>query len=512
MSSQQPSPLPLFYLNIMPGDTYHDKNNNNSNYTPLSLFLKKNEKPNGLLRSGPPPPIASISADLDLAAKEEHSSRSNNDTSDNQQQHQESPCQHTLNQIDALVAVSGDHDEDTDLGFDFTASPPRDDTNKHKEPSFYVVMGTPSQKNAMSKTEKTPLKLLSSLSSPSPSFRSNTMRNQQPKMHPYNSMSQFGGFHTGYNRNGSIYNTQPHRGITSYKGSNIHHHQLEGQIEVERSDHKVNEGNDKMSPTLSEGKMSVPHSASIKVDDHSTKKTLLRSPPVKKRPIVASWDDKIGKKEKSMCPIGSPSNVFRSPRHAHYKQSPNFSRSGSFGASFDMDASPTKLNDMFPSSNSFESGENLVGIDKNFLDGDSSPNIMFDSMLSPFRVVPSTYTPGSEKCAPSSSDFLQMFESIPTLSPMNHNFRYMQPNQNLPKIPLSCGSSGSANHTKNHNLLRSNTNRLSPQKIIIPKSSPSPLSYVTQVSYSIFFTKTFLYNKNIQQKVLIVKGWINDYN
>mmetsp|Transcript_2855 Transcript_2855/g.3348 ORF Transcript_2855/g.3348 Transcript_2855/m.3348 type:complete len:1028 (+) Transcript_2855:399-3482(+) len=407
---------------------------------------KSSEKSKGL-RDGPSPKIASISADLDLAASE----------SIRQVQFKKSqPCQETLQQIDAIVATDGDQEDDTDLGFNFGPSP----TRMSPKGTFQVVDSTsmkfqtwpsslptssPPHSQYHSQGKQTPQhNLPTQIYSPSVYVTSYTgshpggrpIHNIQPK-------SQFSQNNTMENNQGfptpQRYNVEStYRQYHQYEMEMMVHSQKfplsKGSIQNKTyGDQRSFESCDRKIDTIisSPGKENLNRKVNINIgtnekissekkhaSDFREEKTdaglrtkngvLLRSPPMKKRRVVESWDEQERKAENAL--LASPANVFRSPAKNNLKQSPLFTyrdedyndRYNLNDPSFGMESpARSKFDDMFQS-RSFDDlnspyvyGQNIT-LSRTMSEDDnitrsklqSSPCGIFGDALSPFRSSP----------------------------------------------------------------------------------------------------------------------------
>ena len=393
------------------------------------IFIPQNQQNNG--KSSPP--IASISAELDLAA---------NEVQHNTSSHKESNSTNveTLRQNDAVTARSIPHGDDDSIT------------------------------NQLSRSKISPNKVLYTQS---PSKPSEVLSHSSPapqKYHGYpnaSSLNQFGyhppythfpqgsipSTHYGHSMSGQRLPVPPHMRADSgynhhrsnqyeypspYYRQSVQHNppSSESRVETKALDNNK-DGASKQDSTSPGNKSNVDY-------DTAKAKTLLRSPPIKKRRVADTLDLK-GRKEAELISMISPGNVFRSPRDDFAKQSPFLYGTDniSFGESFDMDDnSPNpKFDDIFPPSQSFEFGEHLPDDAKIMLthsmseddimlppstsrsDDQSkkihhSPNIMFDSVLSPLRRSPQRQYPGSAT-RPSFSipnDVFRHFEASPVMS------------------------------------------------------------------------------------------------
>ncbi len=176
------SPLPLFHPNIPPINIDRKLYNTDDPYAPLP-FLINEKQSKGIIGNGAPTTIASITADLDLAANEEQNSMGEN----SEQSHPNQPNQETLQQIDAVVAANcGDHEDDTDLGFDFAISPTRNEearsngNNKDTPPTPLTIQSSPTL-NSLQCSPPQPLM-----------FRQTTLKttNCQPQQHNHHQQQE----------------------------------------------------------------------------------------------------------------------------------------------------------------------------------------------------------------------------------------------------------------------------------------------------------------------------------
>ena len=584
MTSTPLTPLPLFNPNILTNTEI-----NENDFTPLP-FLIQDTQSKRLLSKGHPPPIASITADLDLAAKEEQMNDS----------HLQQPSQETLKEIDAMVSGSADdHEDDTDLGFVFDRTSGRNENgllspsskDKLSQNHDRRSQGESSNQDSTHK-RKTQSMIQDSLLMPSPSksplYRERTAKSQSRQ--DYHSSSHmnhqqfrasphYAKFPSGSHANGRQSNMQqrsqnkyghgmPYNQVGQRLPPPPHVRSDSGYNQQHQSHHQFGLQNSYYHPTPhnSHNNLDRPMHASIKMESSgisgssrilssphrmqenieirydndcekksgqkldkgnvSTKtKTLLRSPPVKKRRVVGSWDERSRKKDVDLVPIGSPSNVFRSPKNhtKHSSIAPQYSVS--FTTSFEINGSPSsKLDDMFPPSNSFEFGENLPGINgddgkfmlSNSMSEDdiilpspkpkrdtshkkqqSSPCLMFDSVLSPFRRSPHKYTPGSgRRTVKPSSDIFGVFDASPVTerSPMKIN-------QNTSNISVQPMPVHKRPFFPTKTSTGSNVQRWSPVKNNPPFASPG--SFRFQVSICLTLT-TSLYFLSIPSQFLSI--------
>lgn len=509
------SPLPLFNL-----DT-HQKSLDDQ-LTPSHFFRNQDEKVKSSQRKGVTPNISSIAADFDLAAKE---SNGENDNPFSNQTNQE-----TMRQIDAVMTASADedHDDDTDLGFDFTSSPTKNDdclsSIKQESPisqrisargSFTLGSETPSNRELTTKN-----------SFPLPSPPTQTAFQQRHNMNmnkvhrsmqatqgtpsamnssQFPNSTQYDIFQQGtYQNHPSIQNSSVLQHTygpklifhttgprfthsSSDNNSNFHvHSNREGSAQpvpnyydlaTPRLARKSElDGKNEHLPTLSPRAKEKSNGMS----KGGNKKTPLRSPPVKKRRVVEAWDENSKKREIDVIPIGSPNNVFRSPQN-HFRRSPLLSKASiSFGGSFEMDSSPNpKFEEMFHASTSFEIGENLLSDDvimnnpvpkkDSQHDKESgSPSLMFDTVLSPLRSSPNhKRVVGGDRNMLKSLDILGTFEASPLPPPKQSPINSAQ-NSLISKSSISL-SMPSSQHMVRGNVITNPAKRGN-----IPFASPSP--------------------------------------
>ncbi len=520
------SPLPLFDLRTptkTPG-TEHQ-------LTPSYFFRKQEKGKTTSPKKGPVLPVTSIAADFDLVAKEEARSQCENDNPFSQQQNQET----MMKQIDAMMTAGddGDHEDDTDLGFDFANSPARNDdclSSIHKgspaSPSvetkgrFHLESETPSNR-ATNSEDSFPL--------PSPPKQSffrqqmnqghRTMPVQGPPRAP-NTGTQFGHTydhfpsrsyhnHPGmssnmhpppYGQKMMFYPTGPRHQPTTDENnakfqSQPHQHSKHGPtrqsqqyIQLATPNHHSRMNNRLGAVGKSDQVMKLsPWSGDKKSDDDKANlktKSILRSPPMKKRKVVGDWDESSRKKDIDVVPIGTPNHVFSSPKG--YKRSPLLTNTSmSFGGSFDMDSSPNhKLDDMFQSSATFEIGENSDMITSNSnSQKDShqgkmhtSNSLMFDTVLSPFRTSPVYKTGVDRNVMDSSLDIFKTFEASP-----------LPPPKQSPKKTFPLCNSGIMKFSepsplpKKQNVDRGNIARRPPKKNNLTFASPG--SYPIKVCF-----------------------------
>ena len=481
------SPLPLFNLQT-PQKSRDDQ------LTPSHFFRNQDEQAKASHRKGITPPISSIAADFDLAAKE---STGENDNPFSQQTNQE-----TMRQIDAMMTASAgeDHDDDTDLGFDFTSSPTKSDdclSSMNKESPFSQRISTRGSFTLGSETPSN-RELTTKKSFPLPSpptqtefqIRHNMNMNQVHKSmqrtqgtpsatnsYQISNPTQYNIFqqgtyqsHPSIQNNSILQNTHGPKLIlhtngprftpsSSDKNSNV-------QVQSNRKGpaHSLPTNYDPATSRLTrksefEGKHEHSPTLSPRAKDMNksgVKKTPLRSPPVKKRRVVGAWNENGKTREIDVIPLGSPSNVFRSPQN-HFRRSPPLlsKASISFGGSFEMDSSPhPKFEEMFHSSTCFDIGENLLPHDvitnnavskrdsqHDKINGSSS--LMFDTVLSPLRSSPNHIKVDvGDRKMPKSLDLLETFEASPLpppkQSPLNSAQKSVIPK---PAVSLSIPSS-----------------------------------------------------------------------
>lgn len=388
------SPLPLFDRNIP--------------ITP-SLFLQKDEQ-KGLLREGSSPPIASITADLDLAAKEDH--KRSIDKENN----------HLSQEIDAIVGANDCDQEDDadDLGFDFSSSP----TKRNKD-----IL---SNKNFVDQGyDKGSSKHNMHASSPrQPSvFLDYTPQQQQEdqNMKSFGIQPHFGHFfpvpNTHYGHAVTYQTSSSQRMppfIHAQMDSNYTYQPKPNQMLGFSSPHpnlsnRVGQASERnsLSGNRDNEENVVPKSNEDGSYNTSGKaKALLRSPPPKKRRFVGSLDNKERIESDLLASPGPGIDVFRSPRD-NVRGSPSIYSAG-FGASFDMmdDTPRQRFEEDFPFDNSpgISGGDHKLMLTECMSDDEmmlpstssrrgaqqkkyqQSPHLMFDAILSPFRRSPHRHT------------------------------------------------------------------------------------------------------------------------
>ncbi len=398
------SPLPLFNRNIP--------------ITP-SLFLQKDEQ-KGLLREGSSPPIASITADLDLAAKEDQNSSPDKENN------------HLIREIDAIVGAKDCDQEDDadDLGFDFSSSPTK--RNKDILPNNNFVdqgYGKGSSKHNMNASSpRQPPGIL----------------NYTPQQQDQNNMKAF-GIQPYFGHSFPMPNTHYGHAVT-YEASSSQrmppfiHAQTDSNYNYQskpnqmlgfssphpHSSNQVGQASERtnLSGIRDNEENVVPKSNEDESYNMSGKaKALLRSPPPKKRRFVGSLDDKERIESDLLASPGPGIDVFRSPRD-NIRGSPSIYSAG-FGASFDMmdDTPRQRFEEDFP----FDHSPGISGADHKFMLAEcmsddemmlpstssrrgaqhkkyqQSPNLMFDAILSPFRRSPQKHSNVDHIVFPSAS-------------------------------------------------------------------------------------------------------------